>query len=475
MNSLRRYVPFLVFCGIATIFIFLRLYKLDSSLEFFNDLGRDFLVMFDWQATGKPPLLGPQTSTLAFNQSAWYFYLLYPFYVLFNQSLFSTTYAMLFYSIGFFLLTFVFIRKYARELTAPFFLFFFLAATHPELVIQQRFVWNPSFVLPALTITLFGLLVLLRTWKPWVVWLVGTTMSFAVSMNYSAAPALVGFFVSIFLLWKKRAALFIIAFGTSLLFWNAPTVFFELRHNFLLTYMAVTRGRMPQTRANIPAKLQAYGTYLFSSDTVKDASVVFSAFLLTIIVARALTTREWKKDLKIVLLILLVSLAATLAAPFDIQPHYIFPILTLLFGFVVLLPMQVASLLVVGATLYWLNPGQVLRYTKPALRTVEQLEQCSQTVCQQEKQPIFVSEQAGFHVFHTGPEYRFLFKKHGCNVQNLEINPASANIMAVVVDNSTYEHGKTAYNELTLFGPSNIQNTYMCEGNIQVIMLEKEH
>ncbi|HKY74447.1 MAG TPA: hypothetical protein VJ246_04000 [Patescibacteria group bacterium] len=474
MRSLRKRIPFFIFCAIATLFAFLRLYKLDTSLEFFNDLGRDFLVMYDWQATGKPPLLGPQTSTIAFNQSAWYFYVLYPFYLLFSQSLFSTTYAMLFYSLGLFAITYALIRMYASELTTSFFFFFFLSAVHPELVAQQRFVWNPSFVLPALTVTLFGLFVLQKAWKSWLVWLVSAGMSFAISMSYSAVPVLVGFFLSIGILWRKRLLLFIVAFATSLLFWNAPTIFFELRHNFLLTNMVTTRGSLPQMRSDIPSKLQAYGTYLFSTETVRSASVMFSIFILVLIVARTTIMSPWKKEFSMTSLILLGSLAATLISPFDIQPHYIFPILTLIFGLVAFLPMPAAGVLVIGAALYWLNPQHVLKYTEPALRTVKQIEHCAQTVCAQEKQPMFVSEQAGFHVFHTGPEYRFLFKKYGCDIRSIETNPSLANRMAVVVDNSIYEHGKTAYNELTLFGPSTAKNKYVCEGNIQVVMLQKK-
>ncbi len=474
MSSFRTHLSFFVFCFITLLFSFLRLYKLDSSLEFFNDLGRDFLVMYDWQSTGKPPLLGPQTSVLAFNQSAWYFYLLYPFYILFNQSLFSTTYAMVFYALTCFSLTFIVIRKYARELTTPFLSFFFLSAIHPVLITQQRFVWNPSFVLPTLTIALFGVLVLIRQWKSWLVWLIAACISFAISMSYSTVPALIGFFLAFLVLWKKRALLFVAAFAITLFFWNIPTVIFELRHNFSLTNIALSRGQMPQTRADFPSKLRAYGVYLFSADTAQTASKIMGMLILVLLLTRVTKPFPRSKDFNVVILIFLGTFFTTLISPFDIQPHYIFPILTLLFGCIVFLPRPIPGFLVLSAALYWLHPQQVLGYTKPALRTVKQIEQCAQKVCAQEKQPMFVSEQAGFHVFHTGPEYRYVFKKHGCLVQSLETSPDSASHMAVVVDNSTYEHGKTAYNELTIFGPSDVQREYTCDGNIQVIMVQKK-
>lgn len=85
---------------------------------------------------------------------------------------------------------------------------------------------------------------------------------------------------------------------------------------------------------------------------------------------------------------------------------------------------------------------------------------------------MFVSLQ-GFYGFHAGPEYRFVFKKAGCDIKDVETEPSAASFMATVIDNSTYEHGKTAYNELTLFGSSKVDHAYTCDGNIQVMILKK--
>src|SRR5579859_1105498 len=78
-----------VFIFLIAFFLFTRLYKLPTSFFYFNDMGRDSLALLDWAQTGKPPLLGPQTSALPFNQGAVYYYLLYPLFRLMQHSPFS--------------------------------------------------------------------------------------------------------------------------------------------------------------------------------------------------------------------------------------------------------------------------------------------------------------------------------------------------------------------------------------------------
>ena len=86
---------------------------------------------------------------------------------------------------------------------------------------------------------------------------------------------------------------------------------------------------------------------------------------------------------------------------------------------------------------------------------------------------MYVSVQAGFHSFHAGQEHRFLMRRNGCMVPTLDEEPTAANLHAVVADFSTYDHNKTAYNELTQFGPSTVAREYMCSDNFKVYILQR--
>jgi len=127
----------------VVLFVFLRLYKIKSSFLFFNDPGRDLLALYRWQETSKPPLLGPRTSVLPFNQSALYFYLLYPLFLLTNHSLFSTIYTVIIFYLIFLLAGIFFLKKRSRLLEILV-IVWFLIAIHPQFILQHRHVWNPS-------------------------------------------------------------------------------------------------------------------------------------------------------------------------------------------------------------------------------------------------------------------------------------------------------------------------------------------
>ena len=97
--------------ALTLLFLWTRFYKIETSFNFISDIGRDFLALWQWKQTGKPPLLGPQTSALPFNQSAIYYYFLMPFYLISGQSIFSTLIANAFLYISFLILALYFFRN----------------------------------------------------------------------------------------------------------------------------------------------------------------------------------------------------------------------------------------------------------------------------------------------------------------------------------------------------------------------------
>ncbi len=126
----------LIFVVSIALFLFFRFYQLPQTLNFFGDLGRDFVVMQNWQRTGKPPLLGPQNSAMSFNQSAIYFYLLYPFYLITSGSVYATAIACA----GYYVLFFILLRRHFNSnsnLQNKITSLVFLLAVWPSLISQQ--------------------------------------------------------------------------------------------------------------------------------------------------------------------------------------------------------------------------------------------------------------------------------------------------------------------------------------------------
>ncbi|MCL5783776.1 MAG: hypothetical protein M1142_00255 [Patescibacteria group bacterium] len=474
----------LIFAGIILLFIgiflFLRFYKIDSSLFFQNDIGRDFLVLYNWKISGKPPLLGPQNSALPFNQSAVYFYLFYPAFLITNMSPFSSLYINAVIYIFCFVLA-LFIAK-TKNLKLITLISFVLIIFHPLIIGQNRYVWNPSLVPPFLLLSTIGFLSLLQKWSRSILIIAAFSLAAAVSMSFSVAPVVLAFFLVSLLVFKRKGVYFILYSILSLVILNIPTILFEFKHDFLLT-KALLGGNFPsQARLGIMEKISDLLRFIFEGPSFNINLIlggIFIAAILSLIWMFKLRVSR-KKDLvnfdKIqgtALILFLLSLIFTLISPFGIQSHYIFGILILGFVLIAALPLRFALIVSAIYLIIWLQPNIIQSYFTPAPRTIAQLESCFVNVCKQEKDPLFVSVQAGFHPYHTGPEFRYLMEKDGCDVKAIEEDPNAAQKMAVVVDQSTFELGKTKYLELSEFNPIKEINKYSCQGDIQVHILQK--
>ncbi len=481
---LRNTQWFIYGAGLLLTFLFIwtRLYQLPQTLLFFIDIGRDANVMWDWYHTGRPPLLGPQTSALPFNQSAVYFYLLYPLFVLTQFSAFSTIYsAVLIYGLVFGGLLYLLRNQVRSQLVVL--TVWLLVLVHPQFVIQTRFVWNPTLVGPAIIWATASFLQLRRHWNWWWVGSLALSSAAAVSFNFSAMPALLAMGVLSLWYFRKRGMVIGLGMLMALAVFNAPTAFFELRHDFPLTKMMLYQPKLAQTETSFELKLRditKFGLEMPSPEVGRLMLLVVTGFLVAgywwyrhLDGQRPDEQYLAARDYQTVLALLGVTLVITFLMPVSILSHYIFGIVSLLLFAVACLPPRLAITLVLGLVIVWVRPVQIQSYLQPARRTVADMERCFQTVCQAIPQPMYVSVQAGFHPFHAAQEHRFLMRKNGCDVPPIDEQPTAANLMAVVVDDSTYDHGQTAYNELTQFGPSTQQRVFNCQDNFQVYILAR--
>lgn len=461
---------------IAAFFLFIRLYNIQTSLLFFNDMGRDFLALLDWQETGKPPLLGPQTSAFSFNQSATYFYLLMPMYLLTGGSAFSSIYTVVvFYvlvlgGLGWYL------YLHRRKLFPGFLLLCWLITLQPEIIRQNRFVWNPSFLVPFLVMAAYVLLTQKKLINKKAIILFSVSAASAVSFSYSAIPSVFAMLVVAFFMYRKEALK--LFFGTFLagILVNLPTLAFELRHNFVLTQLLIHGQTLQQTATSWIIKLDTLGKYLISSNQIISATTLILLVMAVYFSYRYFQNNqkiEQKRSLSISFSIFMFSLILILILPMNIESHYIFGILTLLLLTVAYLKKPWALLVTIWLSVWWLQPMQLQKYFQPARRTVSDLQSCYQQYCSTHPESLYVSMQSGILPYHNAPEHRYFMRQAGCRVLNIEETQDQSDTMAVVVDDSLYEHGKTAYNELTLFGTSEVADELNCQDNLQVFTLKR--
>jgi hypothetical protein len=430
------------------------------------------LVLWDWNKLGKIPILGPQTSVLPINQSSWYFYLLYPGFLLSNAQPISANYTLA----GFYIASFIaglYWFKREEKMQILLLMSFFLVSIHPQFITQNRTVSNPSFVGLFLIISIITFVKWLQESKLQFLFVYAFAMALAVSFSYSAAPVLLS--TIIYLVFTKRKHLLnavgIIVISLSLV--NLTTIAFEIKHKFLISRNLFERGIRIQPIENISLNSRFSNIVNYGFSLGSNEINLLAFLLMTTVVVFVLYSKRISLLSKQLGLLWLLTMLFSIVLPTQIFPHYIFGMITLVFLFVSSLPLKASFPLIGVMALIYLNPTQITSYFTPSARTVGQMESCFEKVCRDYKEPIYATVQANFHTYHYGPEHRFIMKKKGCDVRNIEEPSQNASYMAVVMDGSDFEVGKTSYGELTIFGKAFEVKRYNCQKNFGVAILKR--
>lgn len=458
------------------IFVILRWLFLKESLLFYNDMGRDAIVLLDWATTGKPPLLGPQTSVLSYNQSAWYFYFLFPFFLISNYSAFSSTATVT--AFGAIVLVWLFWLTRRDTVNLMFVMIMaLLLAVHPQVVTQNRFVWNPSFIPYFLmAATVCGLL-LRKEYKSLSAAFFWLSLAFAAGFSYSAVPFSVVLALYLITVNKKYWKQHLFFACSSAMIVLLPTIVFEVRHSFALTKLFFEGQTTPQVILPLSVRAEQLISLIFPGSTSRE-SFYCLVFVVTSMVAGIVTTLYTKdKRSKLVMLtscFLVINISLQLILPINLEKHYIFPLLIALFASIAVLPQKFSIPIAALLVLFWLRPYFISMYTAVPVRTVSDLEQCYKNYCEATTSPIYVSMESGIlSGYHNAPEHRFFMRKMGCTVFDIETTQDQATTMVVVNDAAKIDLGKSGYRELSLFGPYTAGEKINCTDNLSLQELHK--
>ncbi len=449
--------------SLVFLFLFIRFFNIDKSLFFFNDMGRDLFVLLEWLKTGKIPLLGPQTSALPINQSPIYYYFLMPFYLLSRESPYS---ALIMNSLVY-ILSFIFSLYLTRRdqlLNQAIFLSFILIIFHPQHILQNRYVWNPSLLPPFLVLSL----ILFLTKKPSYLVLSIFLVCLAISINYSAIPVLISYLVTIIFFRRKFFIKTLIISSVFLLILNLTTVIQLLKRLIINGYFWKS-NQVFQIGSTFSQKFNDLITLAFGIK-VGYLSFIFLIFIFSVTVVSFF--RSKKQIIRVSSFIFLTTSVLTFFSPFNLQAHYIFGITSTLFVFICLLDWRLKIPIILFLLFFYLQPSSFASYFLKTPRTYQQMDACFKKFCSEFKSPLFVSVESNLYPYHFGPEHRYLMLKNGCDVKQIETQPKAANYMAVVLDNGSYS-SETKYYELDLFGKHREIQRYSCEKNFGLVLLKR--
>lgn len=439
------------------------------------------MVLFNWHQTWKPPLLGPQMSVIPFNQSAMYFYVLFPMFVLTSHSVISSTLTVtLLYLLLFWMGIFVFRHRplFLRSLLFVAFIFII----HPQFIIQQRFVWNPSLVAACMATSVYALLLIREKYSLLRALTFSLSLALAIGFSFSAIPAtLVIFLAGLWFSIKKRLQLISLMLISVFLVY-LPNLAFEVRHNFVLIKAILENGMLSQGNQVISNKLVDLASSLLPlPPTVLGSQTLNTLLFLSILVLLQLyrllkkqASEQQKNHVLILLILLTTTVFLQLISPVGIAKHYIFPILTLAIMLFSFFELRFQVVLIVLSVLIFSTSSFLSEYLSLPELPLHIKQSCAQVICANEKAPLMVSEQSSRHPYHSAWAYQYLLAEAGCQVVPVEPNSTRAKKMVVILDNTSYEHGRTAYNELTQFGESQVISTYDCLDPLSAVILSKE-
>lgn len=470
-NTFSRYLIFLLICA---LFIYLRFFNLSTSLNFFGDLGRDFLVMQQWQTTGKPPLLGPQTSAMSFNQSAIYFYLLYPFYLITQGSVYATIIAATVYYLLFFTLIFL---KYKSNFKLQWQIIglFLITTVWPGLVRQGRDVWNPTFVPLVILMAFFS-------WLHWrqqrtsnlYLFLICLALASSIAFSYGSFPVVICFFAIMFFTLahqdKLKAVLY---FLLSLFIVNFPTLVFELRHGFLLT-SRIFANQGVHFASNITTAITNFFQYLFYLDWPIGLGLLLLIILAGLKFSQFLPLKITKNisESQLLLITLVSSTVLLWLMPFPLFEHYLPATIALLSLLLVFTP-KVGSWLVIALSIWFLQPQFIASYGRATAISIQAKRNCIAQLCQTVTSPVYLNLNSGSHN-HQAYEYVYLANQAGCQavtVENAVI--AQPEYMAVISENTQFDLAQTDYYELSLFQPRIFSQEIICQDNLSINIFQK--
>lgn len=469
----KYFIPAIAF-ALIILFLFFRFYNLQNSFSFLGDLARDSEKLMEWYQGSKPPLIGPNTILKIVNQSPWYFYLNAPVFFLF-RSPYTMTITLSLLSVLSFIYS-LFILRSKKEM--PYILvLFFLIATHPIIVMQQRNPWNPTFAIPFLLSAIAGFLYLKKTYQPVIAFITAFSLALALGMTYSTTPVVFVLIAAIlyFLSGKKRLAWvlhLIVSFG--LVF--GPLFIFEIRSHFFTLSRLATGLNIPAVHATLLGKISFLITYVLTGlttfDTMKWQIVAFFVlFLLNLI--HADLDKKHNKDFLLFSFLLFIAIGVTLLMPFQ-QGYYLFGIMMLLFLTISSMKPYILILTIMLCAVMWITPTSLEQYFNPVKQPVNTMNSCAERFCKQHPGNYYVSTNNQLGI-HSGHDQSFFLNRNGCVSRDIVSFPRlNYDTMVVVADFAKFMPHKTSYYELEQFGKYKITDVFKCTENIQYYLLKKQ-
>lgn len=378
---------YLILYLIVLVGAFLRFWGVfTNSFAFTYDVGRDMLALWNIVHLYKIPLIGATTGLSGIFYGPWWYYLLTPFFIVFSGN--PQGIALVMSLIG--ILTIILGYALGNKLGGKF-LGLTLASiisVSPIMISLSAQIWNPN-IAPLFVILILLVLTTLykqeKKDKSKYYFLLGLLLAFNIDLEIVFGLLLsIGIILSVVVIKRRKISIRNIALlilGWLIIF--APRIFFELRHQFLMTksFIGFFSGNGSETITKTPTLLLNRLNILFdqfnSTLALDNKFLGFAVFLfiaLCLIFLYRKTSENIRYFITTSLIVVFVFLMGTIFFDHDIWLHYLvgLPVFyILLFGISLYLlgkkiSIVVPTVIVFAVFAINLNPVVVYQsFTKP--------------------------------------------------------------------------------------------------------------
>lgn len=307
-----------------------------NSFAFTYDVGRDMLALWNIVYLHKIPLIGATTGLPGIFYGPWWYYLLIPFFIIFQGNPQGIAFMMVLVGILVILIGFIFGKSIGGLFLGA--LFASLISVSPILISLSTQIWNPN-VIPLFVILI--LFVLYKIYSPGkknklrYYFILGLLLAFCIDLEivFGLLLFLGVIFSVVIIVWKKLSFKSLVFFTLGLFVLLAPRIFFEFRHQFLMTksFIGFFSGGSSINPADFSTRilLNRFDIFFnqFTSTLASENKLLGIIFILFMLITLVLL---YKKSEIIVrnfiitsLIIIATFLSGTIFFSHDIWPHYL--------------------------------------------------------------------------------------------------------------------------------------------------------
>ena len=212
-----------LFVVLFIIWTFTALQRLNETPSLDWDFAQYGFAMFDWRSSGKIPLLGPNAGYVSFNHlPALYYWIIYPFYLITNASVFYNHLACFVYTWAIFLGLALVLRK--RPAYRWSFLLLIALFCFSPLILHDRtiHVWNPSYAWQPVVVAWYCLALASQSKRRILLRVIGgIACAISISFNLSLIPVVIGLLVVSVVRLRRQVLPWLIGFlVASLILWS---------------------------------------------------------------------------------------------------------------------------------------------------------------------------------------------------------------------------------------------------------------